>query len=145
VQEVLLGASGLGVDRAWEALESAGLAADVRRMPMGMRTVVVEGGSTFSGGQRQRMMIAKALVNRPRLLIFDEATSALDNLTQAVVTRSLQELAATRIVVAHRLSTIKDADRIYVLERGRVTEVGTYGELVDAGGMFTTLARRQLA
>ena len=145
VQEVLLGASGLGVDRAWEALESAGLAADVRRMPMGMRTVVVEGGSTFSGGQRQRLMIAKALVNRPRLLVFDEATSALDNLTQAVVTRSLQQLAATRIVVAHRLSTIKDADRIYVLEGGRVTEVGTYHELVGAGGMFTTLARRQLA
>lgn len=140
----IVGTSNLTQDQAWEALEMAGLADDVRRMPMGIRTVISDGGSTFSGGQRQRLMIAKALVNRPRILVFDEATSALDNLTQQVVTHSLRELEATRVVIAHRLSTIADADRIYVMERGRVVEQGQFAELVELGGTFTRLARRQL-
>jgi ABC-type bacteriocin/lantibiotic exporter with double-glycine peptidase domain len=109
-----------------------------------MQTIVTEGGASFSGGQRQRLMIARALLRRPRVLIFDEATSALDNETQATITSSLAELGATRIVIAHRLSTIEGADRIYVMEAGRIVESGGYQELLDAGGVFTRLARRQL-
>lgn len=129
---------------AWRAAEQAGMAADVRAMPMGMQTIISEGGSTFSGGQAQRLMIARALLPRPKLLIFDEATSALDNETQAIVTASLAQLGVTRIVIAHRLSTIRGADRIYVMDRGRVAESGSYDELVDAGGLFSRLAQRQL-
>lgn len=131
-------------DDAWRAAERAGVAEDIRAMPMGMRTFVTDGGSGFSGGQRQRLVIARALLRDPRVLIFDEATSALDNETQATVTASLAEFGATRIVIAHRLSTIRAADRIYVVEAGRVVESGTYDELLAAGGLFTRLARRQL-
>ncbi|MEN3282032.1 MAG: hypothetical protein V7607_3172 [Solirubrobacteraceae bacterium] len=131
-------------EQAWEAAERAGVADDIRAMPMGMQTIVSEGGATFSGGQRQRLMIARALLRGPRILIFDEATSALDNETQATVTKSLAELGATRIVIAHRLSTIQRADRIYVLDRGRVVESGGYRELLESDGLFTRLARRQL-
>ena len=130
--------------QAWEAAERAGVSAEIRAMPMGMQTIVTEGGASFSGGQRQRLMIARALLRRPRVLIFDEATSALDNETQATITSSLAELGATRIVIAHRLSTIEGADRIYVMEAGRIVESGGYQELLDAGGVFTRLARRQL-
>jgi ATP-binding cassette subfamily C protein len=112
---------------------------------MGMHTVVSEGAGTFSGGQRQRLLIARALVHRPRILLFDEATSALDNRTQEIVSQSLSRLKATRIVVAHRLSTILHADRIYVIEAGRVVEEGTYEELVSRGGLFARLAERQTA
>ncbi|GAA2529147.1 ATP-binding cassette domain-containing protein [Pilimelia columellifera] len=141
----LVGTTNLTQDQAWEALDMAGLAEDVRAMPMGIRTVISEGASTFSGGQRQRLMIARALIRRPRVLIFDEATSALDNLTQQTVTRSLENLDATRIVIAHRLSTIRDAHRIYVLDRGAVVESGDFDALMSAGGVFAALARRQLA
>ena len=129
---------------AWAAAELAGVAADVRAMPMGMQTIVTEGGSTFSGGQVQRLMIARALLRQPKILIFDEATSALDNETQATVTASLAQLGVTRIVIAHRLSTIRAADRIYVMDRGRVVESGCYTDLVAAGGLFSRLAQRQL-
>ncbi|HKT05494.1 MAG TPA: ATP-binding cassette domain-containing protein, partial [Rugosimonospora sp.] len=141
----IVGTANLSQDEAWAALELAGLADDVRRMPMGIRTVISEGAATFSGGQRQRLAIARALVRRPRILIFDEATSALDNVTQGTVTRSLQELNATRIVIAHRLSTIRDAHTIYVLRQGRVVERGGYADLLAADGDFAQLARRQLA
>jgi len=114
-------------------------------MPMGIHTVVSEGGSTLSGGQRQRLLIARAIASRPRILFFDEATSALDNRTQSIVSRSLEQLRATRIVVAHRLSTIIKADRIYVLDQGRVVQVGTYDELMKQEGLFAELAKRQLA
>ncbi|MDY7094799.1 MAG: NHLP bacteriocin export ABC transporter permease/ATPase subunit [Acidobacteriota bacterium] len=140
----IVGNAPLGQDRAWEAARMAGLAEDIRAMPMGMETVVSEGAGTFSGGQKQRLIIARALVQRPRLLFFDEATSALDNRTQEIVSQSLAQLKATRIVVAHRLSTIRHADRIYVLDRGRVAEQGSYDELVAAGGLFYRLARRQM-
>jgi ATP-binding cassette subfamily C protein len=110
-----------------------------------MRTYISEGGSTFSGGQLQRLMIARAIVSRPRILLFDEATSALDNQTQAVVSRSLESFKATRIAIAHRLSTIQDADRILVIQAGRIVQSGTYRELVDAPGPFAELAKRQLA
>jgi NHLM bacteriocin system ABC transporter ATP-binding protein len=133
------------LDDAWEAARMAGFDEDVKQMPMGMHTVITEGGTTLSGGQRQRLMIARAIVNRPRILFFDEATSALDNRTQQIVSQSLDRLQATRIVVAHRLSTILNADRIYVIDRGRVVQEGTYHELMQQDGLFAELAQRQLA
>lgn len=130
---------------AWEAARMSGLDEDIEAMPMGMHTVVSEGGGTLSGGQRQRLMIARAIVQRPRILFFDEATSALDNRTQATVTASLARLSATRIVIAHRLSTILHADRIFVIDGGRIVQSGTYGELIEQDGLFAGLAKRQLA
>ena len=141
----IVGSAPLTVDDAWTAARMAGFAEDVEAMPMGMHTVVSEGGGTLSGGQRQRLMIARALVHRPRLLFFDEATSALDNRTQAIVSASLGQLHATRIVVAHRLSTIVNADRICVVERGQIVQSGRYDELMAQPGLFAELARRQIA
>jgi ATP-binding cassette subfamily C protein len=141
----IVGEGDLGIDAAWEAARMAGLEEDIRAMPMGMHTVVSEGAGTFSGGQRQRLLIARALVHRPRILLFDEATSALDNRTQEIVSQSLERLKATRIVVAHRLSTILRADRIYVMKSGRVVEQGTYEDLVRQGGLFARLVERQTA
>ena len=130
---------------AWRAAEQAGLADDIRAMPMGMQTVVSDGAGTFSGGQRQRVMLARALARKPRIVVLDEATSALDNNAQGIVARSLHELGATRIVVAHRLSTIRQADQIIVLVDGRVVQAGTYDELVSVEGTFRDLASRQSA
>lgn len=141
----IVGNANLGLQDAWEAARMVGLEDDIKAMPMGMHTLISEGASTFSGGQQQRLLIARAIAHRPRIIIFDEATSALDNRTQDIVSRSLEGLRATRFVVAHRLSTIRNADRIYVLEAGRVVEVGTYDELIALGGTFTRLAERQLA
>jgi ATP-binding cassette subfamily C protein len=141
----IVGAANLTVEDAWEAARIAGIDAEIERMPMGMHTFVSESGAAFSGGQRQRLLIARAVVTRPRVLLFDEATSALDNRTQAAVSAALDELQATRIVIAHRLSTIRTADRIIVLERGRVVEQGRYDELMAHDGLFATLARRQIA
>jgi NHLM bacteriocin system ABC transporter ATP-binding protein len=132
------------IEQAWQAAEMAGIAEDIKAMPMKMHTVINEGAGTLSGGQRQRLMIARAIVNRPRMLFFDEATSALDNRTQAIVSASLERLKATRIVIAHRLSTIVNADRIYVIDRGRIVQSGTYAELLKEKGPFADLARRQL-
>lgn len=140
----IIGSSLLTVDDAWEAARMAGLDVDITRMPMGMHTMVNEEGGTFSGGQRQRLLIARAVAHHPRIIFFDEATSALDNATQEIVSKSLEDLNATRLVIAHRLSTIVNADRIYVMERGRVVQVGTYQELVQQPGLFAGLARRQM-
>jgi len=140
----IVGNRSLTHEDAWEAAEAAGLAEEIRAMPMGMHTVVLQGGGNFSGGQRQRLQIARAIVNKPRIVFFDEATSALDNRTQAIVSESLERLHATRIVIAHRLSTIRNADRIIVLERGRVIQQGTYDELMEIDGPFKTQAERQL-
>jgi ATP-binding cassette subfamily C protein len=142
--ENIVGASQLTLDHAWAAARMAGLAADIETFPMGMHTVLSEGGGTLSGGQRQRLIIARALVRTPRILLFDEATSALDNRTQALVSRSLENLRATRVVIAHRLSTIEKADCIYVLERGQLVEKGNYAELMAMNGTFAALARRQI-
>jgi ATP-binding cassette subfamily C protein len=141
----IVGSSNLGIDAAWDAARMAGLEDDINAMPMGMHTVVSEGAETFSGGQRQRILIARAIVHRPRIIIFDEATSALDNRTQEIVSRSLERLKATRIVIAHRLSTIQNADRIYVFEAGRIVEEGSFDELLRRGGSFARLAERQIA
>jgi ABC-type bacteriocin/lantibiotic exporter with double-glycine peptidase domain len=141
----IVGSLPLTLDDAWEAARMAGLDEDVKAMPMGMNTVLQQGGGTLSGGQRQRLIIARAIVARPRILFFDEATSALDNRTQAIVSQSLMELQATRIAVAHRLSTIMGADRIYVLAGGRIVQQGSYQELVAVEGMFRELVKRQVA
>jgi len=141
----IIGSLPLTVDDAWQAAEMVGLGDDIRAMPMGMYTVISEGASNISGGQRQRILIARAIVHKPRLLLFDEATSALDNKTQAMVTESLDRLNATRIVVAHRLSTITNADVIYVMDKGAIVEQGNYEELMKKEGLFAALARRQIA
>ncbi|HEY7062222.1 MAG TPA: NHLP bacteriocin export ABC transporter permease/ATPase subunit [Chloroflexota bacterium] len=141
----IVGSATLTQDDAWEAARMAGLDADIRAMPMGLQTVLGDGATTLSGGQRQRLMIARAIVHRPRMLLFDEATSALDNRTQEIVSKSLENLAATRVVVAHRLSTVVNADRIYVMQRGRIVEQGSYRELMQRRGVFAELARRQIA
>ena len=141
-----ISASGVNnMDEAWEAARGAGLAEDIEQMPMGMHTVVSEGGGNLSGGQRQRLLIARALILKPSILIFDEATSALDNQTQAIVTAELKRLRATRILVAHRLSTIRNADRIYVIEKGKVVQEGRYEALVAEPGLFAKLVSRQKA
>jgi ABC-type bacteriocin/lantibiotic exporter with double-glycine peptidase domain len=128
----------------WELAALVALDDDIKAMPMGMDTVVTLNGGAFSGGQRQRMAIARALANRPRILLLDEATSALDNVTQRIITDNLAQLGMTRIVIAHRLSTMVDADRICLLAGGRIVESGTYTELMAARGQFHALASRQL-
>ena len=144
VQMNIAGAAQLTQDEVWEAATAAGLAEDIEAMPMGMFTYVAEGGVTLSGGQRQRLLIARALSTKPAILLFDEATSALDNRTQALVMRSLEELNATRVVIAQRLSTVRAADRIYVLEDGCVAQSGSFDELMSRPGLFKRLAERQL-
>ena len=139
----IVGATALTQDDAWEAAKAAGLDEDIKKMPMGMQTVISEGSTNISGGQRQRILIARALAAKPAILIFDEATSALDNRTQAIVTESLNKRKVTRIVVAHRLSTIEDCDRIIVLDKGKIVESGTFAELVALNGMFAELVKRQ--
>jgi ATP-binding cassette subfamily C protein len=141
----IVGVSTKTVEEAWVAAEKAGLAEDIRSMPMGMHTYVSEGGGTLSGGQRQRLMIARAIVNSPKILFLDEATSALDNRAQATVTESMDRMQATRIVIAHRLTTIVNANRICYLHGGQIAEQGTYEELMKLNGMFAALAKRQMA
>ena len=141
----IVGTTALTRADAWAAAEAVGIADDIRKMPMGMQTVISEGSSNISGGQRQRILIARALAARPSIIVFDEATSALDNRTQAIVTESLRRMNATRIVVAHRLSTIKDCDRILVLDGGRLAESGNFDELVSQGGIFSSMVKRQIA
>ena len=140
---IVISAPQLTVDQAWEAAEMAGIAEDIRRMPMGMHTIISEGSGGISGGQRQRLMIARAIAPKPKILMFDEATSALDNITQKTVSDSLEKLKCTRIVIAHRLSTIRACDRIIYLEKGRIAEDGTYDELIAKGGKFAELVERQ--
>lgn len=142
-ENVAIACPNLTLDEAWTACELAGIAEDIRQMPMGMHTMVAEGNGGISGGQRQRLMIARAIAGRPRILMFDEATSALDNKTQKQVTEALDALKCTRIVIAHRLSTIRQCDRILVLDGGNIIEDGTYEELINAGGYFAELVERQ--
>ena len=140
----IAGGSGISEEEAWEAARLAGIAEDINAMPMGMETYLGEGASSISGGQRQRIAAARALARRPRLIIFDEATSALDNETQRLLSENIARLNATRIVIAHRLSTVIKADRIYVLNDGRIVEAGTFDQLMKQNGFFAGLAMRQL-
>lgn len=132
------------LDDAWEAARLAGIDDDIRAMPMGMHTIISEGSGGISGGQKQRILIARALISKPKILLFDEATSALDNITQQHVAASLASLGCTRIVIAHRLSTVKDCDRIIVLDQGEIAEAGSYEELMAAKGLFYDFAARQI-
>ena len=129
---------------AWEALRMASLEDDVRKMPMGLFTLVSEGGGGLSGGQKQRILIARALISKPDILFFDEATSALDNIAQKAVSDNLDELMCTRVVIAHRLSTIRHCDRIIVLDKGKIAEEGTFEELMENKGLFYEMSLRQL-
>ena len=140
---IVISAPELTLKDAWEAAETAGIADDIRAMPMGMQTMVSEGQGGISGGQKQRLMIARAIAPKPKLLMFDEATSALDNRTQKQVSEALDRMGCTRIVIAHRLSTIKNCDRILVLDQGRIIEDGNYEELIQKGGFFAELVERQ--
>ncbi|MEV5125500.1 NHLP bacteriocin export ABC transporter permease/ATPase subunit [Streptomyces decoyicus] len=145
ILDCICGAESFTQEEAWAAAEMAGLAEDIKRMPMGLHTMI-SGGGAISGGQRQRLMIAQALVRRPRILFFDEATSALDNETQRIVSDSTRQLSASRLVIAHRLSTVMDADRVIVMAEGRIVEQGPPAELLaDTGGRLHDLVRRQLA
>ena len=140
---IVITAPQLTVDRAWEAAEIACIADDIREMPMGMNTLICEGQGGISGGQKQRLMIARAVAPKPKILMFDEATSALDNITQKKVSDAVDSLKCTRIVIAHRLSTIQHADRIIYLDGGRIAEEGTYEELISKNGLFAKLVERQ--
>ena len=121
----------------------AGVADDIRKMPMGMQTMISEGAGTISGGQRQRIIIARAIAPKPKILLFDEATSALDNITQKIVSDSLDKLRCTKIVIAHRLSTVRHCKRILVLDGGQIVEEGNYEELINKDGLFASLVKRQ--
>ena len=140
---IVISAPELTLDEAWEAAEKAGIADDIRKMPMGMHTLIAEGAGGISGGQKQRIMIARAIAPKPKILMLDEATSALDNITQKIVSESLDKEKCTRIVIAHRLSTIKQCDRIIVLDKGHIIEDGTYEELIRNNGYFAELVDRQ--
>ena len=140
---ITISAPDLTLDEAWEAAEMAGIAQDIRDMPMGMQTLISEGQGGISGGQKQRLMIARAVAPKPSILIFDEATSALDNKTQKQVSGALDKLNCTRIVIAHRLSTIRNCDRILVMDKGTIIEEGTYDDLIAQNGHFAELVARQ--
>ncbi len=114
-------------------------------MPMGMMTMVGASGSVLSGGESQRISIARSLLGNPRIMLFDEATNWLDNDKQAQVMQNLALLTSTRIVIAHRLSTLKQADRIYVMQAGKVVQSGTFDELMEVQGVFKELVKRQIA
>ncbi|MDF3290548.1 NHLP bacteriocin export ABC transporter permease/ATPase subunit [Streptomyces silvisoli] len=145
ILDCVRGAESYSLEEVWQAAEMAGVAEDIRRMPMGLHTMLSDGGGSVSGGQRQRLMIAQALIRHPRVLFLDEATSALDNETQRVVIESTRELNATRIVIAHRLSTVLDADRVIVMSDGRIVQQGPPARLLaDTGGLFHELVRRQI-
>ena len=140
---ITISAPWLTLDDAWDAAEIAGMAEDIRNMPMGMHTLISEGQGGVSGGQRQRLLIARAVAPKPKILMFDEATSALDNITQKQVSEALDRMKCTRIVIAHRLSTIRQCDRIIVLDHGKIVEDGTYEELIESDGFFAELVARQ--
>lgn len=141
---ITISAPSATMDDAWDAAKIASIDNDIKAMPMGMHTLIAEGQGGISGGQRQRLMIARAVINKPRIIIFDEATSALDNIRQKNISNAIDGLKCTRIIVAHRLSTIKHADRIVFLDNGKIIEDGTYDELIKKNGYFAELVRRQM-
>jgi ABC-type multidrug transport system fused ATPase/permease subunit len=146
VLEVIAGGASITPQQAWEAAEQAGIAEDIQAMPMGLHTLVSEGGGNLSGGQRQRLAIARALARQPRLLILDEATSALDAESEEAVQRGLEQAMAGRtvLVIAHRLATVQEADRILVLDGGRLVDQGNHDQLISRPGRYRDLCERQL-
>ena len=143
LSNITIASPNIPAEKVWEAAEIAGIADDIKKMPMGIKTIVSEGSRGISGGQKQRILIARAIVTNPKILMFDEATSALDNVTQKKIADSLEGLNCTRIVIAHRLSTIKQCNRIIVLDKGKIAEDGTYDELMRKNGLFAELVSRQ--
>ncbi len=143
LSNITVSAPQISVEEAWEAAELAGIADDIRKMPMGMHTVLSEEHSSISGGQKQQLMIARAVASKPKILMLDEATSALDNKTQKRISQAMDALRCTRIVIAHRLSTVRNCDRILVLDQGKIVESGTYDELIAKDGVFAELVARQ--
>ena len=135
--------AGLTEEDAWAAAETAGIAEDIRRMPMKMFTPLPDSGQGVSGGQKQRLLIARAIAAKPAILYFDEATSALDNVTQKAVSDAIGEMACTRFVIAHRLSTVRNCDRILCLDGGHIVEEGSYEELMQKQGFFADFVKRQ--
>ena len=129
----------------WAAARIAEVENEIKAMPMGMMTMVGTSGGVLSGGESQRVTIARSVVGSPRIMLFDEATNWLDNESQARVMRNLTSLTSTRIVIAHRLSTLEQADRIYVLQAGKVVQSGSFKELMEIDGVFRELVRRQVA
>lgn len=144
ILETILGEASEDEERAWVAAEAAGIADDIRAMPMKMKTLIGEGGGSFSGGQIQRLMIARAIARKPKVLLFDEATSALDDRTQQRVSENIEQLDVTRVVIAHRLSTVRKADKIVVMDRGQIVDQGSFDELMSRPGIFRNMAERQL-
>ena len=144
IMRVIAGEAPLTRKEIQEAVHAVGLEEDIEALPMGLNTVLSEGGSGLSGGQKQRLLVARALARKPRVLLFDEATSMLDNRTQDVIRTTLRGLAVTRVLIAHRLSTVVDADRIYVMQDGGIVETGPYRSLMQQGGVLAEMARRQL-
>ena len=136
--------AGMTQEQAWKLLDEVSLKEEVEQMPMGLHTLVTESGSTISGGQKQRILLARALAGKPTVLFLDEATSALDNETQGKIIKMLEKRRMTRIVIAHRINTVKRCDRIFVMDHGKIVEEGTYDELLNAGGAFYELAKRQM-
>ena len=142
---IVITAPSATMKRVEQVVREVGLEEDIKQMPMGLHTILSENSGTISGGQQQRILIARAIVGRPKILFFDEATSALDNVTQAMVCESLSRLHSTRMVIAHRLSTVMDCDRIFVMDGGSIVEQGSYRELMEQKGLFYELAKRQMA
>ena len=132
-------------DEVWAAVRVADIEDEIRGMPMGMMTMVGTSGSVLSGGESQRVTIARSVIGSPRIMLFDEATNWLDNESQAKVMQNLTALTSTRVVIAHRLSTLEQADRIYVMQAGKVAESGSFDELMEVDGVFRNLIKRQIA
>lgn len=139
----IVGDSGCSEQDAWDAATKVNIADAIHAMPMGMHTMISAGTGQVSGGQLQRILLARAIVTKPRIIYLDEATSALDNTSQDIVARTFNDMDVTRVVIAHRLSTIRAADRILVIDAGRIVQSGTYDELVAQEGLFRTLVERQ--
>ena len=143
LSNITVSGTNLTEDDAWRAAEIAGIADDIRAMPMKMNTPLPDSGRGISGGQKQRLLIARAVATKPSVLFFDEATSALDNVTQKAVSDAIGGMDCTRIVIAHRLSTVQNCDRILCLDQGHIVEEGTYEELMQKDGFFAELVKRQ--
>lgn len=131
-------------EQVWDVCEKAGIKEDIQALPMGLNTFINDSSSTFSGGQKQRILIARALLKNPKIILFDEATSALDNYTQNIVTQTLKQLKSTRLIIAHRLSTVRECDQIFVIDKGAVVESGSYDILMERQGAFYNLVKRQI-